>query len=107
MKSLVILISGRGSNMEALIEANPGKGNTISVSAKGPLAVKVPGRRHAAYRIVADINASGDKAKLYVDMLWQGGGSVQSGLILTWFGQPPARALETKLASLVASRLPK
>jgi hypothetical protein len=93
--------------MEALIEANPGKGTTVAVTSKGPLAVKVPGKRHAAYRIVADINASGDKAKLYLDLILQGGGPVQSVLILTWVVQPPTRALETKLASVVASRLPK
>jgi len=93
--------------MEYLLEGSAGKGATITVTSKGKLPLAVPGKRHAAYRIVATYKAGSDSAKVYLDLILQGSGQADSVIIVTSVLTPPAAAIESKLAKAVAGRLPK
>ena len=93
--------------MAQFLESSATKGTTIKVTSKGPLALSVPGKRKAAYRIVADVTAGTDRAKVYLDLILQGGGPADSVLIVTSVLRAPSASLESKLAQAVGGRLPK
>jgi hypothetical protein len=84
-----------------------GKDTAVKITSKGPLRLPVPGRRHAAYRIAADVTVSGQTVKAYLDVILQGGGPSDSAMLVTSVLQPPPRSLESKLAAALAGRLPK
>jgi hypothetical protein len=89
------------------VDTLAGKDTAIKITSKGPLRLPVPGRRHAAYRIAADVTFQGETVKAYLDLILQGGGAADSAVLITSVEQPPARALESKLAATLARRLPK
>ena len=53
------------------------------------------------------MTVSGQTFKTYLDAILQGAGQADTAVLVTSVGQPPAKALEAKLASAVAGRLPK
>jgi hypothetical protein len=97
------LLACLASSLESL--AN--KTTTVKVTSKGSLPLRVPGRRHAGYRVTADVTLSGQTFKTYLDAILQGAGQTDTAVLLTSVGQAPAKALESKLAATVARRLPK
>jgi hypothetical protein len=90
-----------------LVDLVAGKDTAVKITSKGPLRLPVPGRRHAAYRIAADVTVSGQTVKAYLDVILQGGGPADSAMLVTSVLQPPPRSLESKLAAALAGRLPK
>jgi hypothetical protein len=97
------LLSCLASSLQSI--AN--KTTTVKVTSKGRLPLSVPGRRHAGYRVVADVTLSGQTFKTYLDAILQGNGRADTAVLLTSVGQAPATALESKLAATIAARLPK
>jgi hypothetical protein len=93
--------------LASFLESTAGKGTTVKIASKRPLSLSVPGRRHRAYRLIADVTASGDRAKVYLDLILQGAGPVDTVLLVTSVLTPPSAALERKLAAAIAARLPK
>jgi hypothetical protein len=89
------------------VESIAGKDTVVKITSKGRLRVPVAGRRHAAYRIVADVTVSGQTVRAYLDLILQGGGPADSAMLVTSVLQAPPRALESKLAGALARRLPK
>jgi hypothetical protein len=92
--------------MASLVESIGSKGTSVKVISKGKLAMAVPGKRKAAYRIVANVNAGGQQAKVYLDLILQGAGPADTLLIITSVLAPPPTALEAGLVKTVAGRLP-
>jgi hypothetical protein len=93
--------------LASIVESVATQSTTVTVASKGRHALKVPGRRAAAYRIVADVKAGAEQAKIYLDVIMQGGGRADTVLMVTSVAAPPAAALEKKLAAAIAGRLPR
>lgn len=89
------------------VESIGSKGTTVKVVSKGKLPLALPGKRKAAYRVVANVTSGGQQAKVYLDVILQGGGPTDTVLIITSVITPPAKAFETGLAAAIAGRLPK
>jgi len=92
--------------MALFLESSATKTTTINVISKSKLPLTVPGRRKAAYRIVANVTSGSDQAKVYLDLILQGGGQADSVLIVTSVVTPPSPAVEAKIAKAIAGRLP-
>jgi hypothetical protein len=93
--------------MAGIVESLATKGTTVKVVSKGKLPLSVAGKRHAAYRLVANVTSGGQQAKLYIDFILQGGGPANTALIVTSVLAPPAAAFETGLTRAIAGRLPR
>jgi hypothetical protein len=93
--------------MARFVESTATKGTTVKVVSKGKLAVPVPGKRKAAYRIVANFSGGGQQAKIYLDLILQGRGAADTVLIITAVVTPPSKSLEAALAKAIGRRLPK
>jgi hypothetical protein len=89
------------------VDSLAGKDTTVKIASKGPLRLAAPGRRHAAYRVAADVTVGGQSVKAYFDVIFQGGGAAASATLISSVLKPPARALESKLAAAIGRRLPK
>ena len=92
--------------MASFLEGSAANGTTIKVVSKGPLRLAVPGKRHAAYRIVANVTSGNQRAKVYLDLILQGAGPANSVMIVTSVLAAPSAAVEAKIARAVARRLP-
>ena len=92
--------------MASFLEGSATKGTSIKVSSKGPLRLSVPGKRKAAYRIVADFTAGKDHVRVYLDVILQGRGPANTVLIMSSLVRAPSAALERSLAKAIAARLP-
>jgi hypothetical protein len=93
--------------LEEILESSGTKDAPITVISKGRYSLAVAGKRHAAYRVVADVTADGQHLKAYLDVILQGSGQADTVILITSVLSPPSAALERKLASVVAGRLPK
>jgi hypothetical protein len=93
--------------MAGFLESIASGGTTVKVVSKGKLAISLPGKRKAAYRIVANVTAGGQAAKVYLVVLLQGAGAADTVLIVTSVITPPAAPFESGLARAIAGRLPK
>ena len=83
------------------------KTTKATVLSAGKLALPVAGKRKAAFRIAADVATNGQHVKVYLDLILQGDGPADTVLLITSVLDPPARSFESKLATAIASRLPK
>jgi hypothetical protein len=81
--------------------------STTTVLSAGKLPLRVAGRRHAAYRIAADVATGGRHVNVYLDLILQGGGPANAVMLVTSVLDPPSAALESRLATVVAGRLPR
>ena len=93
--------------MASFIESTAPSGATVKVTSKGPLSLSVTGRRKAAYRIVANYTLGSEQAKVYLDLIMQGGGQADTVLVVTSIQKAPSAAFEAGLAKAIAGRLPK
>ena len=59
----------------------------------------MPGPRHAAYRIAADVATGGRHVDVYLDLIMQGGGAANAVMLVTSVLDPPPAALESRLAT--------
>jgi len=59
----------------------------------------------AAFRVVAELNISGNRVRAYVDAIILQHGRVQSGVVFTSLGRPVPQVDEQGLAGLVADRM--
>jgi hypothetical protein len=83
------------------------KTTKTTVVSKGPLAISLPGRRAAAFRIVADVATGGEHLRVYLDLILQGGGVADTVMLITSVLEPPSATFESKLAAAIAGRLPR
>ena len=76
-----------------IVESLAKNGTAVKVISKGKHRLSVPGKRHAAYRIVANATSGGQQAKVYLDVILQGGGAANTVLIVTSvLSLPPLRS---------------
>jgi hypothetical protein len=83
------------------------KKTTTTVVSKGRLALSVPGRRAAAFRIVADVATNGQHVKVYLDLIMQGSGRADTVMLVSSVLARPSAVFESKLAAAIAGRLPR
>ena len=96
-RCLSSVFEGGGSNAKS----------KTTVLSTGKLPLPVPGRRHAAYRIAADVATGGQHVKVYLDLIMQGRGPANAVMLVTSVLDPPSAVLEPRLATAVAGRLPR